>query len=499
MKKRMLITVMVILLICSAVLTLFSCDDGIKEPDDDIVVTRPTPNEYDLEGYTIKFAVCEGNNEESLVGRSICPDENSGDSVDKAIIMRNKSIENRYNCNIEMSYYIANKNISLTPKILSGSGDYDVLVGRQCDDISLCLNGALVDVVHHEDAAPYIDLEVDYPLVPDYWGYNYTYNISSNGNVYWLVGDISMNFTGGLYCTFVNLAIYDDEFKKTEGSIYDLVRNREWTVDKVKMLADAATTKKNITFDELIVSEEYIGIAMPVNETMDALAIAAGAKFCEIDQSGKAVCTANQNNAALRGFFDKYYEILGSGSAINTGSDYKSAFAALARDNALMTFGYLHQANTYLQNMTTPFYVLPMPMLNENQANYYTPVVKDIALVGISSSSKNIKASAIVLDAMCKESYRSVRPYYYEKRLNFKYTTDLDFAEMMDLLVNTAYTDPVYAWSNTEYFDGVGEMIKNAFSSCSDAESAIKTFPVSEKIWNDNLQTIMEKLSGKNN
>ena len=43
----------------------------------------------------------------------------------------------------------------------------------------------------------------------------------------------------------------------------------------VKMLADAATTKKNITFDELIVSEEYIGIAMPVNETMDALAIAA--------------------------------------------------------------------------------------------------------------------------------------------------------------------------------------------------------------------------------
>ncbi|MBE6608504.1 MAG: hypothetical protein E7633_08105 [Ruminococcaceae bacterium] len=490
MKKRILMIVMVILLIFSTVLTLVSCSNG-ENPDDDIVVTRPTPDAHDFEGYTVKFAVCEGYNNESLVKRSICPDENSGDPVDKAVIARNKAIENRYNCNIEMTYYIANENISLTPEILSGSGDYDVIVGRQCDDISLCLNNYLVDVANHEDTAPYIDLESKF----FYWGTDYIKGLSYNGKVYWLTGEISLNYTVGFYCTFVNAALYEENFSKSEGSIYDIVRNKEWTVDKVKMLADAVTTEKNITFDELIVSEEYIGIAMPVNETVNALALASGVKFCETDR-----CTLNRNNTALHGFFDKYYELIDSGNMINTGDDYDSAFMAIKRDNALMTFGYLHQAVTYLKDqMTSPYYILPMPMLSAEQGNYVSPLINDLALFGISSSSKNIKATAIVLEAMCKESYRSVRPYYYEEDLGLHYTTDLDSAEMMDIICKSAYTDTVYAWSGTEYFEGVGNMIKNAFADCKDAEAAIKTFPVAQKIWDDDLSEIISKLSGANN
>ena len=75
MKKRILMIVMVVLLIFSTVLTLFSCNDDEKEPDDDIVVTSPTPDAHDLEGYTVKFAVCEGEIEHPLSKRSILPDE----------------------------------------------------------------------------------------------------------------------------------------------------------------------------------------------------------------------------------------------------------------------------------------------------------------------------------------------------------------------------------------------------------------------------------------
>ena len=492
MKKRILIIITVMLLIFSTVLALCSCETVKDDPGGCV---RPPIEEYEnLEGYTVKFAVCEGKKDDPLIKRSICPDENSGDSVDKAVISRNNAIEKWYNCNIEMTYYIANENISLTPEILSGSGDYDVLVGRQCDDISLCLNDYLVDVANHEDAAPYIDLESEF----FYWGKDYIKGLSSNGKVYWLTGEISLNYTVGFYCTFVNAALYEENFKESEGSIYDIVRNKEWTVDKVKMLADAVTTKKNITFDELIVSDEYIGIAMPVNETVDALAIASGVKFCETDQNGSLKCTANQNNSALRGFFDKFYELMDSGNMINTGNDYDAAFTAIKRDNALMTFGYLHQAATYLKDqMTSPYYILPMPMLSADQENYVAPLVNDLALFGISSSSKNIKATAIILEAMCIESYRSVRPRYYEDGVGLWYTTSFDVADMLDILCESAYTDTVYAWSNTEYFESVGNMIKAAFENCSDAESAIKSFPIYEKAWDDDIQDIVNKLSDK--
>ncbi|MBE6608502.1 MAG: hypothetical protein E7633_08095 [Ruminococcaceae bacterium] len=495
MKKRILMIVMVVLLIFSTVLTLFSCNDDEKEPDDDIVVTSPTPDAHDLEGYTVKFAVCEGEIEHPLSKRSILPDEDSGDSLDITIINRNKEIESRYNCNIDITYYISDLTHSLSSEILSGSGDYDVFVGRQYDDIALCIEDCLVDVANHEDASPYINLESEFP----YWSKEYINGLSCNGKLYWLTGCISLNYIGGFYCTFLNETLYKEKLEKTYGSIYDIVRNKEWTVDKMQMFSDAVVTKKDISVDELIGSEELIGVAMPIHHNANALAVASGVEFCDIDMDGSLYCPITSANNQLYNFFTQYFKLIDSDGVMKFDMQYAKAFEAFKKGNALMTSGYMHSAAYYLNDMEYDYCIIPTPMLNEEQGRYISGLRMTVNLFGISKNSQNIKASAVVLEAMCKESYRMVKPRYYDDVLGVKYTTDLDTCEMIDLITqNSGYVDMVLAFAYTTYFDGLGNMIMMSLCDTQRNMQYVMTkYGHAASYRNRHLTEIVNKLSGE--
>lgn len=501
MKKRIFAAIIGILLIFSTVLTVASCEekennDSDTEQPDIIIDSFEEDKIYDLEGYTVKFAVCEGEIEHPLTKRSIVSDETSGDSLDTTILNRNKAIEKSYNCNIEMTYYISNGSMGITTEILSGTGEYDVIVGRQYDDIALCLNDVLVDVANHKEAAPYIDLESEF----HYWSKAYISGLTCNGKLYWLTGAISLNYMGGFYCTFLNETIYEEKLEKTYGSIYDIVRNREWTVDKMQMLADAVTTKKDISVDDLMGSKEIIGVAMPVHHNANALAISSGVEFCDTDAEGNLYCTIGERCIALSNFFEKYFKLIDSGSVINFDMQYSKAFEAFKNGNALMTSGYMHNAAYYLNDMGYTYCIIPTPMLNEEQGRYISSVRASVSLFGISSNSQNIMASAVVLEAMCKESYRTIQPRYYDDVLGLKYTTDLDTYEMIEIITeDSLYVDIVLAFSYTHYFENFGSnvIMMKLGGTERNMMYVMSSFGHAEGYRNRHLREIVAKLSGE--
>ena len=461
MKKRILATIMSVLLIVCSLLTLASCV-GEKEPDkpgETPLVREWYDNlgEHDLDGYTVKFAVAEAD-QDGFHKRSIAAEEDTGDSVDAAIFARNKAVEARFNCVIELTFYTDTSNLStaLSNVFMSGGKEYDVIAARQYDDIAICSKGYVVDLAKNEDASKYLEWQDnEFP----YWAEGYIDGMSYKGQVYWLAGDLCLRYTGGFYCTFVNGAIYDEVLKESAGSIYDVVRNKQWTIDKMREFSDAATTVENTTITDLIGSENVIGVAMPIHDNTNGWAVAAGVNFSEQNKDGSINFTFNQKNTTLEAFYSEYMDLIGSKGIIELGGDYRSAFQAFASDNALMVPGRLNQAELYLREMTSHYYIVPCPLLKEG-GNYRSNVHDAINLYGISSGSENIAATAIVLEAMCAESYRSVRPRYYEDALKFKYTTDLDSAEMIDILSENAYMDFALVWAFTQYFSGLGNYLR---------------------------------------
>ena len=89
-----------------------------------------------------------------------------------------------------------------------------------------------------------------------------------------------------------------------------------------------------------------------------------------------------------------------------------------------------------------------MPKYNEAQQDYRTALHDQHPIFGISYASEQVYESAIVLEALCAEHSRLVRPKYYDESLKYKYTRDDESAEMIDIVREGVYTDFVLAWAN---------------------------------------------------
>ena len=147
MKKRILATIMSVLLIVCTLLSLAACAGGKEEQQGggDVIPDREwydNLGEHDLDGYIVKFAVAEADGD-GFHKRSIAAEEDTGDAVDAAIFARNKAVEARFNCTIELTYYTDTSNLStaLSSVFMSGGEEYDVIAARQYDDIAICSKG----------------------------------------------------------------------------------------------------------------------------------------------------------------------------------------------------------------------------------------------------------------------------------------------------------------------------------------------------------------------
>ncbi len=492
MKKRILALTMSMLLIVCTLLTLASCvgekdPDGPNGPDELNRDWYDNLGEHDLNGYTVKFAVAEAD-KDGFHKRSIAAEEDTGDAVDAAIFARNKAIEARFDCTIELTYYTdtANLSNSINTVLMAGGKDYDVLAARQYDDIAICSQGHVLDIAKDENASKYLEWQDnEFP----YWAEGYIDGMSYKGQVYWLAGDLCLRYTGGFYCTFVNASIYEEVLLNDAGSIYDVVRDKKWTIDKMREFSDAVTTVENTTIEELVGSEGIIGVACPVHDNTNGWAVAAGVNFSEQNKDGSVYFTFNNKNTTLDAFYGKYMQLLGSKGVLKLGGDYVSAFRAFASDNALMVPGRLNQAELYLREMSSNYYIIPCPLLKEGE-NYRSNVHDAINLYGISKYSENIEATAIVLEAMCAESYRSVRPEYYDNALKFKYTSDEDSAAMIDILSENAYMDFALVWAFTTYFSGLGNYLRsNMNNGTSSVTSQLKK---QTSVWSKGISDLDE-------
>ncbi len=500
MKKRILALIMSMLLIACTLLTFASCKDDSNDdngPSDVKIPWLDKLGDHDLGGYTVKFAVAEAGENDGFNERSIVASADTGDRVDGRISARNKNIENRFNCKIELTY-VNNENLADTTvkDVLLGEGDdYDVLAARQYDDVVLCSQGLILDIKADETASKYIDYS------QPYWAEDYIKGMTYNNQLYWLTGDLNLRYTGGFYATFVNATIYN-QYLSSYGDIHDIVRNKEWTVDKLQEMSDTAARITEGSKPGSLNDTDIVGVAFPIHDNTNGLAVSSGVKFSKTNKDGSITFTFNSSNTTLKTFYKEYMELINSKGCMNyydakNGGGYPTAFDDFASDKALFVFGRLNQAELYLRNTKEgSFYIIPNPMLNDTQKEkgYISSLHDAISIYGINPYSANIKATAIVLEAMAGESYRSVRPEYYDKALGNKYTRDESTKEMINLISEGSYSDFALVWCFTTYFNndegGLGLFLrKNMRTGVADITTSLK---MQGERWN---KTAMKKIA----
>lgn len=413
-----------------------------------------------------------GNADNSKSACSVILDERNGDSVDTTLYERNRTVEQRFG--VVLTNHLVDTSFlsnSIKPALSSGVTDYDVLVGYQYYDVALAAEGFLDDLNMYDNT---LDLSASY------WAGDYIRNINYGDKTYWITGDATLNFIGNICCCFVNSELYKNHALKDYGNIYDIVREHEWTLETMSEMASAAYIDLNAN-DRSDDGDQY-GYEISWGVEM---AFAAGVNTSTIDDKGNVEITINNDTTV-----DVIQWLNEISEAEYTGS-YPTEELQVSCFVEGRTLIYCRCLSTTefaaFRNMETDYYILPLPMGDDTMDDYRSATATGTNIIGISYCSEKKKDAALVLEALCAESARTVIPEYYDHALKDKYSRDKDSAEMIELIHDRVSVDFVNTWSLYGFDSYV-------FYLTFDADTVASRIQTSEEKWNILLTQLLEKL-----
>ena len=428
------------LLLAAMTLQLFACGNdagttntGNDTSSGDTDTTAPETEkpfadnlgEYDFGGTDFTMLVRESRN------NLICPESETGDVVNDSIYKRNEKISDRFNVNIK-SVTLPDEstqwNQQLEGEVMSGSGDYDVVMPDYwwgCETHGLFLN--LLDYDVFDFSAPY-------------WCAGWNDSATIYGQLYSAVGSMSLDLIRMLEVIYFNPTLISSLALENP---YDLVNNHKWTLDKMTEMATAALSDLDGN-SEYNISNDRLGYACDL-QAGRALLASAGMKIATPTADG--AYEYNFMNDRFVTMYDKVYDIINNNKAcyylkngsVDLATGDIDLNAVFKNDNLLFLGAFIGDTDN-LRDMKTDYGIIPTPMLDESQESYVTYNLGTYYMA-ILKTAKDPQMSAVMLEALNAESYKSVVGTYFDTALKGKYSRDEETAKMLDLILSNAFFD----------------------------------------------------------
>lgn len=448
--KRLLSTVLLLLLTLSLCLSLAACgpeegptvepddkDDQTEQPDDkdpdeedpgktDEIVYPEVPEQDFNDTFNVLHYTTVNhewtNPWDEIVpasGLEIAP----GDLIGDDIFERATWLEENYGIRISCEYMEYGKFPTQLPSIIkSGSKDYQLLdtMGRSAQ--KLMGNEYFTNMAE----LPYIDFE------NPWWVDSALEALSLGDYVEFAVSDMLLIDKSATMLLFYNIPMAEDV--GVEG-IYDDVRNFEWTVER---LAEYAELGYQLNGDDVRDAKDVYGIVTN-DDPVHMLYAAAGKTFMSKNEDGTFYYSYGEGDS----FDVMMYNLDTIMYADFTWNSYLNSDAPVfAEGGALFTFDKLKRCMT-LREMQDDYGILPMPMYNEAQAKYYGPVSNyhDSMFAVISTNVDNTETIGAALELMGHYSYYEIYKDFFEVVIQNRGTRDAESKEMLSIIFNNRAYD----------------------------------------------------------
>ena len=361
-------------------------------------------------------------------------EELNGDVVNDAVFLRNQTVEERLN--VVLEYTLAPGNNanhqawanSVINTTMAGDGAYDIVAGYSMAGTLLAYNRVLHDLTD----LPYLDFDMPW------WPESLMDEAVCGGKLYFCSGDISTNMISMLFAMYFNKTVADNHGL---GSMYDLVYEGTWTLDKMIELASLCYVDANGdgTRDPM---DHFGFITQPVYN--DPFFFGSGLSTTAVGDDGLPIISpefSGEKTQALLTKMVEMYQQPGLYLAGYTVEGYEHARNAFMEDRALFFDTEISYATNYLRDSEASYGILPMPKYDEAQEGYHTAMSFPYTLYGIPTDVKNPEMSAAVLECLASESYRTVSPALFEVALKVKFSSDDDAGRMYDIIRGSANFD----------------------------------------------------------
>ena len=356
-------------------------------------------------------------------------DSNDGSPMDEAVFARQEKVQRFLGIEIvkvtdpNAQFHDYHKQVQQA--VLNKDGSMDVVLTHVHGSVGMLISeNLLVDLGELEG----MDLSAEY------WNSEFMATLELNGCYFLGLSDYNLMNTYVIAFNKDMLALYDSHLDK---SIYDLVRDREWTLDELISLSNLVYVDK--TGDGKTEDDTY-GITGNCWVGFCGFLTSSDIPMLEQDASGTYKVAINQSK-----YFEKADELvtrlreLGSSNFAFFDYDYRKCSVPLTSGRSLMQVQST-QSLTSMLAYDIDFGVLPYPMYDLNQANVGYKSLQWGGYIGVLTYLKNAKMVAESLELLAFYS-ENVKITFYEKLLGKQVADMPDDADMLEIVWDSVTTD----------------------------------------------------------
>lgn len=371
------------------------------------------------------------SNEGHFLYNELGVDGATGSVIEAAVFERNEIVKASYNAEIEVTTMkYSNITSTVRTEYSTGESSYDVIASVIAKMSPIALEGVLAD---------FNELEY-YDEAQEWWNHDVMQSLSIVNKRYFGSGDIIYSDDLYPYVVYANTALAENV--QITDNFYELVKNKEWTLEKFHELAKKAVADLDADGDAANSLEDRFG-AVDGTSFARALYYSAGKGVISLDKAGYPTWEMTVEHADK--VLSKIINIWHSGSAVvdvaqyNNGKDLPAMDIMNMFNSNQMLFmpGDLKaaQAFTSMENALSDFALLPIPLWDEDSE--YVCVMNDAVVLGVPSMAEGQDDISLLLSAMGRESVNTLTPAFFETVLTYRYMKNPESVETLQLILNS--------------------------------------------------------------
>ncbi len=355
----------------------------------------------------------------------LTPDEEERtDAISDAIYKRNLFLEETYGFDFDLIESDTRWPYTIVAGLLlAGDDTIDDYCVNPADAVSLAASGLLYNM----KSLPYLDLEADY------WDPSIVSPMSVYGKLYCATGAISIVPKEGVRAMYFNKTIAED---KKIPSIYQMVYDKTWTIDKLFQYASVGSSDVNGNGKRD--AEDVYGI------------MAQGSLGMLLFQGAgeRSIIKNNDDEFIIGCDTDRSINVAQKiAGYINTKKDdiwqsfWQEMLVRFNEEKALFYTEVMLHVKT-MRGYEVDFGIIPTPMYDEMQENYSHWVnFGEMYVHTIPAHAEDPNRTAYILETTAVASKYYLIPAYYEVSLKSKWSRDTESEDMLDIIFSTYSLD----------------------------------------------------------
>ena len=280
---------------------------------------------------------------------------------------------------------------------------------------------------------PYINLN------QPWWSASNLTDLTYRGKTFLVMGDFDMSGLSQTKCMF-----YNKDLAESFGlpNIYETVRNGQWTKDKINELCEG--TYVDVNGDGQKDAGDQYGYAVDSKGDFNGLLWAFGKRLFE--QQSDGTYKDVYYDEKLVSIVEWCYDIKNNHDYTWTDSEWNTGYNMFMLEKTLIANGYISMTQWGMRDLEADYAILPCPKWDEAQQNYYTYVEGSHSIAGVLTTAQDKEFVGCIMEALNAESWKTVRPAYYDSCLKYKGARDEDSVEMLDILMDGRLFDFGYVY-----------------------------------------------------